>query len=261
MRTFRICTALIIAVFSGVLLSIAYVNPYTGTLSISEIVMQLSGSRGELPLELYLQDLVSFSLRMIPGWVFECYFGVAFYQHFCTASVYVFSRRPDRIGWYLREAAHIGIASLAYQLALMGAVVFTTMLRYQVYLDSASGLVFLIHWIAHSLWIFSMTVLINLASIRWGSSGAFGTVIGAQVILIVLLKVASIFPAVLRFHPIAWLVLGWQDGLGPAFHPPYSGLFFGTSLLYLFIGCVVVLAVGAVVVSKYDLLVIDSEAN
>ena len=39
-----------VAVLCGVLLSLAFVNPYSGQVTLSELVLQLSGSRGDLPL-------------------------------------------------------------------------------------------------------------------------------------------------------------------------------------------------------------------
>lgn len=71
-----------VAVLCGVLLSLAFVNPYSGQVTLSELVLQLSGSRGDLPLGTSLPELLSFSIKMVPYFLFELYIGVYLYRHF-----------------------------------------------------------------------------------------------------------------------------------------------------------------------------------
>ena len=76
----------------GSLLAFTYINPYNGQITLSELILQLSGSRGEFSLGFSsLPELLSFSSKLLPTFLFELYVGTSLYQHFCTASVYIFS--------------------------------------------------------------------------------------------------------------------------------------------------------------------------
>ena len=59
------------AVLCGALLSLAFVNPHNGQITLAELVLQLSGSRGDLPLGTSLPELLSFSIKMAPYFLFE----------------------------------------------------------------------------------------------------------------------------------------------------------------------------------------------
>lgn len=120
------------AVLCGALLSLAFVNPHNGQITLAELVLQLSGSRGDLPLGTSLPELLSFSIKMAPYFLFELYIGVYLYRHFCTASVYVFSRTIHRTRWYIKECLKICGAGILYQVALIGTVIVITCCRYDV---------------------------------------------------------------------------------------------------------------------------------
>lgn len=57
------------AVLCGALLSLAFVNPHNGQITLAELVLQLSGSRGDLPLGTSLPELLSFSIKWHPIFV------------------------------------------------------------------------------------------------------------------------------------------------------------------------------------------------
>ncbi len=259
----QVIATLIFAVASGTLLTIAYVKPYSRTLSLTTLILQFSGSRGTLPLEAYLTDLIDLFLKMFPGMIFECWFGVQFYRHFCTASIYVFSRQSHRVQWYLQEVTVIGGAAIGYLLFQTGTALGISLIEYQVTKEHV-GILFL-HVVSQFLWIFAMTVLVNLVSIRLGSNGAFGLVIGGQTVLIALLAVGKKAPLLIQCNPIARLILQWQRGIsrltGDLDIPEYVHLFFGTSLLYLFLICAVVIVAGCLIVNFCDLLILDRETD
>ena len=105
----KIFPVLIAGILSGGILSIVFINPYDGRILVSEAILQLSGSSGAFPLTPAFKDLISFTIRMIPDYMFELYIGIELYRHFCTASVYVFSRTPKRSGWYIREVVEVAV--------------------------------------------------------------------------------------------------------------------------------------------------------
>ena len=85
---------------SGVYLMTAFVNPYDQEISLSEVILQLSGSRGSFVMGCSLPELLGYMLRMLPCYAVSMIWGIDLYRHFCTAGVYVFSRCTNRLKWY-----------------------------------------------------------------------------------------------------------------------------------------------------------------
>lgn len=268
---FLILTSLL----SGIYLSVIYINPYHGTILFSEAILQLSGSRGNLPLGFSYNELLSFAMRLFPSFIFELYVGIMLYQHFCTASVYVFSRYPHRIKWYMKEALRVwGMVCIFYAL-LLAATLLTAVFRYKVQIDPAGILLIVYHFCIYSLWTYSMTLAINLISLYIGSSNAYVWVISIQLIGIALLNLiewflrrsgeAASYQSFLVWNPFAHLVIGWHSGntatLSQVLTSANMNVNLNASLiLFLFLGTVVTIT-GALIVKNHDLLVSNSETE
>lgn len=262
-----------LAIGCGILTSFAYVNPYSGEILLSELILQLSGSRGEFALGTSMPELVTLIMRMIPVYIFEVYFGTALYRHFCTASIFVFSRYPNRLYWYFREVFSIALAVVLYQLIVLLTVILTTIFRYQLQIDMAGIFLFIYHFLIYSVWIYSMTLSVNLLAIRFGSSTSFLAVVGMQIICITLLGATdtilkyfdnTFLPRILlNLNPIAHLILGWHSSyikpMNQVLNSPYQGLDFNGSLLFFIFFCTVILLLGANIIKKHDLLISDLE--
>lgn len=254
------------AVAGGVYLALLYVNPFDGTISLSELVLQLSGSRGSFALGFFYPELVLFAMKLFPAFVFEAYAGILLYRHFCTAATYVFSRYPHRGRWYAGEACRLGVTAGVFQALLLAAVIVITASRYKLQADAAGLMLAAYHFLIHSLWVYIMALTVNLAAVYLGSSTAYGLVIGGQMICIILLNVTDVlvrrFQAVLSYgkilawNPIARLVLGW--------HGSEEGLLqqdLSTSLLVFLLLGAAITAVSAVMIKKHDFLAADAEAD
>lgn len=263
---------LVLAIAGGLFLAAGYVNPYDGKILLSELVLQLSGSRGEIPLGVSMPELLSLIMRMLPNCLFEIYFGTVLYRHFCTASIYVFSRYPKRIHWYLKEALALGAIVCLYQIILSGTVIITTSLRYQLRIDESGIILLLYHFLIHTVWVYCITLIMNLIAVKGGSSLAFVLVMGAQTICVTALGCirfimqyldAEFLKAFLKLNPIAHLVLGWHGSDAKAveqvLNPPFPGLGLNDSLFYFMIICVVTVLTGAFLVKKHDLLISNME--
>lgn len=261
MRKYQNYTIYLAAVIAGIFLSVSYVNPYEGKIFLSELVLQLSGSRGDFVLNYSnAMELVELAVRLMPGVIMEAFLGIALYRHFCTASVYVFSRCTDRGKWYWKEMLSVGRDVVIFQGIVMAAVVVTASLRYQVQAD-VSGLYLLVYHLAlYALWSYFMIVLINLIAIKFGSSLSFTVAMVMQSIFIVLLGEGEME---MRINPLARLVLGWQRSFVPAVDSiqtsAYGNFYLEESLLFLAVINIVILIIGAVIVKKHDLLISDSE--
>lgn len=272
---FLILTSLL----SGIYLSVIYINPYHETILLSEAILQLSGSRGNLPLGLSYNKLLSFAMRLFPSFIFELYVGIMLYQHFCTASVYVFSRYSHRVKWYVKEALHVwGMACIFYTLVL-AATVLTAVFRYEVQIDQAGILLAVYHFCIYSLWTYSITLAINLISLYIGSSNAYMWVTSIQLIGIALLNLIEWFSqrsggiasykSFLVWNPFAHLVLGWHSSntatlrkvlTSESMTLPINMNLNASLILFLLLG-IVVTTVGAFIIKNHDLLVSNSETE
>ncbi len=252
-----------IAIISGLFLAIGYVNPFEPHLLLSEMTLQLSGSRGNFALGISMPELISFAVLLVPDFVFETYFGTMLYRHFCTASIYVFSRYPQKMWWYSKELCFLVIHTFVYQIILLATVIIVTTIRYQLIFDHAGTILLIYHIFLRTLWTFSMTLLINIISIYFEGNSAFFFVVGGQLISISLLTLIKKHEIALYGNLVAYLVLGWHSSnlevINQVLSPPFQGLYLKSSLS-LNIGLSILISIfGAVLVKKHDFIVSNLE--
>ena len=265
----KIFPVLIAGILSGGILSIVFINPYDGRILVSEAILQLSGSSGAFPLTPTFKDLISFTIRMIPDYMFELYIGIELYRHFCTASVYVFSRTPNRSRWYIREVIEVAVAVFGYQIIKMFAAMSVTFLRYQIEPDHFGFFLLVFHIIVYSLWVFTVSLLINLISIKYGSNNAFIWIVGIQIFMTALLELVQIFESnltltkiFLNVNPIAHLVVGWHTGtikeLKNSLEVTYIRLDFKVTLVTMLAISIFSVIVGMYLVSQHEFLILNA---
>ena len=255
---------ILLSVPFGVWLSFSYINPYGGTIALSELVLQLSGARGTFSLGINLSELLDLTLRLLPMLVFQALAGTLMYQYYCTASVYVFSRIERRTAWYWHEFSALAAKVFAYLTLVLLTALLTAFVRWHIIWDTAGFSLLLYHFLIWGLWTLVATLAVNLIAIYLGSSAAFAVVAGFQVVCIALLMVAKqfeespdIYIAVLRANPVTCLVLSWQqsrfDGAG-------YGIYLEDSLAGLIVAALLVALLGAALVKRHDLLVNNAES-
>ena len=256
---------LLVGVLGGIYQAFAYINPYSGTIQLSELVLQLSGSRGEFSLGNSLTELLDFSMRMLPGFIFSAFVGTELYRHFCTASVYVFSRHPHRLMWYSKEVMVILKSVALVQVIQIGTAIAVTECRYQVIFDAAGIGLLIYHFAIHSLWLFLSTLLINLLAIYIGSDSAYITVIGGQIALITVLTFAKedTSPIIRIANPISHLVIGWHGSNNALYsqvlRTAYQHLNLNDSLCLMVLLSILIMVIGGVIIKKHDLLISNLE--
>lgn len=257
------------AVSSGIFICFLYVNPYEGKITLSEHILQLSGSRGRFALSFSFAELVSFATRMVPEYIFQAYLGMFFYRRFCTASIYIFSRHTKKTKWYLREAGAIGIYSCFFQIIFLCTTVLAASLRFYMRIDKTGLLLAFGHLLLHAIWNYTMAITINLTAIKFGSSTAFTSVIILQAACTALLgagryaDTSGIAADILWANPISHLVIGWhKNGLKNISRPFDRENFildWRVSLaLYAFL-CITAILAGAIIVKRHDILVSNVE--
>lgn len=253
------------AVIFGLWLSVSYINPYGGTTTLSSLVEQLSGARGDFPLGPNMSELLSFTLRLLPFLVFQALAGISFYRHYCTASVYIFSRMPNRLRWYAKECALLALETLLYQALMLVAAIALADLRWTI-TDIPQGLPLLLcHLLIWSLWTFAFTLGVNLLAIFVGSSAAFASLAAVQMVcisaLVLLTRLednAQLAQLLKRANPVTCLIFSWQtsrlSSLG-------GGIYLEDSLALVLILAAVLTALGGYLIERHDLLVSHSDGG
>lgn len=266
---------LLIAALSGTYLSVMYINPYSGVITLSELILQLSDSRGSFVLGFSYSELASFVMRMFPTFIFELYAGIMLYRHFCTASIYVFSRYPHRVKWYIGEVCHLGSTVCVFNILLLVVAFLITAGRYELQIDHAGIVLTAYHFLIHSLWVYIMALSVNLLAMHLGSSTAYAAVVSLQLVCIVLLNLMDLlvryfdgkfsYEDFLIWNPIAYLVLGWHNSnaemTDQVLASSYMQIGLDHSLMIFFLVGVIVTLAGALIIKKHDLLVSDLETG
>lgn len=262
-----------IAAVCGVLLSLSRINPYGGRIALQDLVLQLSGSRGEFVMGLYYGAMVDFGFLMLPFFLYQFYGGVQLYRQFCVASVYVFSRTTNRVKWYVTELWGMCKGLLILQVVLQGTTLLVATLRWDVIWTGEGWLLLGIHVLLFTMWTFTMALGVNLLALIWGSNTGFLAVFALQAGMLAALctgaKLESADPALARLlvlDPVSRLVLGWQSGgvfgLAGVLPAEYGHvLTLSSSLVLLVLMTAAVVILGLVVIQKKDILVSNLETG
>lgn len=253
------------ALLFGLWLSWSYINPYGGATTLSSLVEQLSGSRGDFPLEPHMSELLSFTLRLLPSLVFQALAGISLYRHTCTASVYVFSRMPNRLKWYGKECGILALQALLYQALMLATAVGVAAVRWTI-TDVSQGLpILLLHLTLWSLWTFAFTLGVNLLAIYAGSSAAFAALAAVQVACISTLAVLThlkgnpdLALVVKRANPVTCLILSWQSS---RFSTMGGSIYWEDSLALVLLFSAILTALGGYLIQHHDLLVSNSDGG
>ena len=168
----KIC--IILGTTTGIIKSLFSINPYSATISLTEAILQLSGSKGNLSLSCSWNDLIRFMLIMFPEFLATIYYWAGvFYQYYCTAGVYIFSRQQDRKKWYVDQLIKMIGELLIYIVVSCITSIAICFFRYTVLISIDGLILMMIHIIFNLLWLFFWICLMNFLSVFFGSATAF----------------------------------------------------------------------------------------
>lgn len=215
----------------------------------------------------------------MPLFLFQIFYGTYIYRHFCSASIYFFSRCCSRTRWFLKEALTLYLFAVAYLLAALAggggaARLFGTVT------PGAELLPLLWHYLAiHSLFLFATTLLINILSVLPSSDTGFLIVEGVAFFFIAAFFITGelFIPGglvreiphenvwMLLGNPFAHLVLYLHEGRMPAMDSSIIihgiSISMWTSTAVFFTAGILVLLWGCYIVNHYDLVGADHEAE
>ena len=180
-------------------------------INLADIVLQLSfvGLQFKIP---YLIDM---SFRMIPFFTFQAIGGSLIYSHFCTASVYYFSRCVNRTKWFIQESISLFCVSIVYTISLLLPCSFILLLQKRFVIDYESVILCLYFIVLYTVWLFCTTISVNIVSLKIKCISSYVVMIGLQLFLISLLALldpedmAELW--LLKMNPISHLVISWHS--------------------------------------------------
>lgn len=127
-------------------------------------------------IDYYPQYISMFTFQYMPLFVFQIFFATYIYKHFCSASVYYFSRNINRMKWFLKEAAKIYAQAVIYLFAMCVSQIIVISLFSTITIGSSAIIMTLYYIFIYSLYLLATTLAINVVSIMFSSNIGFITV-------------------------------------------------------------------------------------
>ena len=201
---------------------------------------------------------INFLLWYSPIILVQAVLGIGIYKHFCSASVYYFTRIKRRWTWWVKECMSLLGKVIILEIIY---VVVTNLIAYFTsdYYVNKAGLVLCIYFLLiFSLWTFIVTCTINVVSIVVNSHKAFSLCILAQLVLIIaLLPYADVeqeHELSIKLNPMANLIIYWHSSRIEIVNRYIDNFGFKFDLnwtvAYYLILMIIVVVAGGIVVSK-----------
>lgn len=213
---------LLLGILVGVFNSLFYLNYWDTNLDLSNIILYLSFGTPLLTVPM----LTEMTIKFFPYIIFQILTGILFYKHFCTASIYIFSRCENRGKWFLKEAFNVLINTLIYCGMLMCSSVFLASINNNVTVSSKSMWLCFSYLLIYSCWLYITIVVINLVNII-SSNSCYGFIlvmffqfaciwlllIWGNVYKIIQEQYQTKMFTLLKLNPVSHLVLGWHTSI------------------------------------------------
>lgn len=222
--------------------------------------------------DFFMPVAIDMFLDYIPFFIMQILFGTYLYRHFCSGSIYYFSRCKSRVRWFLEEAVKLYGYIILYILAMLLSRIIFCELSFGINYNPGSLNLFIDFFVIYSLWLFITTLLINLIAIGIGSQNSVVIMSGIQGILIFLIQIfdkllpfdhnPNLYGKLLQINPMSHLVMSWHSSkidmvnnignvLGISFPFSKTILYFGmSSIILIFIGGMIIKRTQFIVVNK-----------
>ena len=254
---------------------------YGKTPNTSQIIYAISAfSAPSMGTRITIADVFLLVHRLIPMFIFQAAAGTSLYRHYCSSSVYIFSRITNRSKWYLGEVLRLFGKALLCSLIYAAVYIAVGGIRYGLSFEPYSIYLLIMQVLLYAFWGLVMALLMNIIAIKTGSSAAYSVLVSLQVLMIVLLLVVNRYAPeigtataeetarmslVARANPISCIILGWQQSrldLGGAFYVTrFERLYLEDSLMIVLVFSLVVIFVGQKIIKRHDLLLADAEVG
>ncbi len=243
---------------------IALIVLFDNKMSITDIVMCYSFQSANY----YPSYIDTIMFWYIPIVMSHFLFGTDIYKHFCSASVYYFSRTNKRKHWYFLESIKMYTDIIIYLLLLLGSATGIFFLKGDLEPISGKDLFFVLYYLAiYSMYIFVTAELVNIISIISSSN------IGFAIIELLCMSSFGLYSIIgdwlgedvvmqniniIRFNPACHLIIDIHssqfDNVNQIIDKKNFDFALGESLISLGIATIVVLLIGSFVVQKIDII-------
>ena len=139
------------------------------TILFSDVIMLL----GFEYVDFFPQYIPIITYWYLPLIIFQIFYGTYIYRHFCSASVYFFSRYCSRTLWFLKETGVLYLFGLAYLIVMILSGTFITSFFTPVSAGTTSWLLACYYLLIHSLFLLVTTLGINILAIVFTSNVGF----------------------------------------------------------------------------------------
>lgn len=281
-QTSAILPALITAVFFSVLnLLNLLINSGRGVVQglVDTVVFSGIGNKPFSP-----ETAISIILDcLLPVLIIELIYGSYVYKSFCNVGIYYFSRQYSRGRWFLRKCAELYLVIFLYILLAIGTKILLYGIVFGISIDY-SGVYCLFYYLLHwSLWLFGVTLLINVISLKLTSTGGFMAVFVGQLLCMGSYVLASpngivssfsrgmaFTNAVVRWNPMSHIMIALQKSSNSEvqsriseilIHENYPLIGFNFSTIYLMIMCLIIIMIGHWLVARFEFLTSNYETG
>lgn len=210
----------------------------------------------------------------VPLLLFHIFYGTFLYRHFCSASVYYFSRTGNRMRWYIGETFRLFCLCILYLVVMSfsGIAVVSCFLKLEYGTESFYLLFY--YLLLFSLFLFVSTLAINVLSVLWNNTIAFCVVEGIYTLGIAVYlcmgqwmdsRYLREHMAWLRWNPFAHLVFCVHSskisGVNQIINE-YKFVFdLEESVFVYFIAAVIVIVLGGIIIKKHDFIMLNKETE
>ena len=252
----RIVKTISVAILFGIIHFFVFLNIPKDSLKLSIMVLGMSGGT-MVP---SVSRLLSFSLQLTPTFLFAAMLGTEFYQHFCIADVYVFSRQPRRTVWYTKETLQLLLLTFLYQCIFMAVSLICTLMWLPIEIDSSGVYLLVQHIGIYTLWLFGLVLLINTLSIILGSDYGYIISFATQILQIAMLYWPDdkTFNPISPFLPTAHLISFWHtssvESVAQVLSPKYQMFSFAASFLMHGGSVLIIFLISLYVVKRFDII-------
>lgn len=224
-------------------------------------------------IEYYPQYVSEFMFQYMPLFIFQILFSVYIYKHFCSASIYYFSRNINRIYWFLKEAGKMFVNAVIYL-----AIICITQIIFICFFSSitinVSAVIIAVYYILiYALFLLATTLAINVFSIIFSSNVGFITVQSVMLLFISVFfmlgnyiedgVITEKMALLLKSNMIANLIFSIHSSkiekVDELIHMQDIHFDLNFSILYYLILSVGVLILGCYVVEKHEFIINSKE--
>lgn len=262
---------LLAAVFCGAF-CILGVAKNMNSLTLSEIVLLPAFINADYQPQ-YLPEITFWFLPVV---FFQIFYGTYIYRHFCSASIYFFSRYCNRTVWLLKEIFHLYLFSVLYLILFLGSGVLAAWVIADVVFDTAGLLLTFYYILIHSLFLFITTVAVNILAILFTSNVGFIIIEGVSIFCIVTFtlmgqyfitsdNLVDKYTWILKLNPISHLIFGVHSSgikcIDMLINKHAVSFDLNLSVFVFCIAALVIIVFGCIVVNKHDFIYSNKETG